>query len=670
MVRFIRISTYEQQSSFAAFVSGTDPQSFGYWFTAAYSPQPRQYESIIMHYKALPVAEPSGQQEQYIYSPADFLKAAVITDEDENGFWLGNGELRQYIRWVAQPLFTSQDAAAFRELLSRVGDELDQEILKISDRLSGQKKLKSYVIGSVDFIPFLQYLAETDPTQSQLFEEDAAFDIGDNEFEQGIALIDKFEAINEAYLAASEAWENCQEEAGDYKRFIEQITETGNKLTLKAEGQRTQQLLESITALFADMALTTDDLERQISYYRNQYEKAREPAKWFGVTGDRILEGFRYADLPKQIETYQGLVKNRDEAFRQARLELAKQPDISVYSLVTLSEPRQELEDYRLAKAIYERTFGEIAVTYAPGEAYKFQHYFNFIELTKTVLPDAFRTAEAEEENFIVQIEQYFSQINEKNQSLNNRKLQRIKEILDEVDDEVERRLDMVRKIHLFLNNEDLEITGGHRASLRDDVQTGYPRKWIQDYIEKLGQEETLFTTGQTLHELLKDGTSLQEKMIAAFHAFGGHKSVKSTVETLLNPNTYFQLTFKMESQATGKSNSGSAGQTYAAIALLCIARLSLVSKTGFTKDPTPGIRFMPIDEAEGLGSNFDMLYDIARKFDYQILTMSIGPLGRFREGEQYIYILSNNKSAVNEVNHQPMGIFSDQDRERSPIDL
>ena len=303
---------------------------------------------------------------------------------------------------------------------------------------------------------------------------------------------------------------------------------------------------------------------------------------------------------------------------------------------------------------------------YAPGDAYKFQSSFNFIELTVCVLPDAFLSEEAKEENFISQIEQYFSRINEKNKALNSRKLHRIKEILDDVDDAVERRLDTVRKIHLFLNDENQEITGGHRVSLRAEDNLGYPRKWIQEYISKLEQEDTLFTTGETLNDLLRDSTSLQEKMIAAFHVFGGHKSVKATVDSLLNPNSYFKLSFAMESQATGKNNSGSAGQTYAAIALLCIARLSLVNKSGFTKDSTAGIRFMPIDEAEGLGSNFEMLHDIARKFDYQIITMSIGPLGRFKQGEQYIYILSNNKSAGNEVNHPPMGIFSDRDRDNS----
>ena len=115
-----------------------------------------------------------------------------------------------------------------------------------------------------------------------------------------------------------------------------------------------------------------------------------------------------------------------------------------------------------------------------------------------------------------------------------------------------------------------------------------------------------------------------------------------------------------MESSLTGRTNKGSTGQTYAATALLCIARLSLVNKSSYSKAPAPGIRFMPIDEAEGLGSNFDMLHDIARKFDYQIITMSINPLGRFNKGEQFIYILSNNRSAGIEVNHPPMAIFDD----------
>ena len=47
----------------------------------------------------------------------------------------------------------------------------------------------------------------------------------------------------------------------------------------------------------------------------------------------------------------------------------------------------------------------------------------------------------------------------------------------------------------------------------------------------------------------------------------------------------------------------------------------------------------MPIDEAEGLGTNFDLLYDIAQEFDYQIISFSINPIGRYQENERFIYI-------------------------------
>ena len=79
-----------------------------------------------------------------------------------------------------------------------------------------------------------------------------------------------------------------------------------------------------------------------------------------------------------------------------------------------------------------------------------------------------------------------------------------------------------------------------------------------------------------------------------------------------------------------GKSNKGSTGQTYAAIALLCIARLTIIGNQKQGKANT-GLRFMPIDEAEGLGTNFDLLYDIAQEFDYQIISFSINPIRRYQ---------------------------------------
>lgn len=70
----------------------------------------------------------------------------------------------------------------------------------------------------------------------------------------------------------------------------------------------------------------------------------------------------------------------------------------------------------------------------------------------------------------------------------------------------------------------------------------------------------------------------------------------------------------------------------------------------------------MPIDEAEGLGSNFDLLSEIATTHDYQILTFSINPLGRYNE--QHVYILNLDPDAEEGINYAPIEI-----RGRNDID-
>ena len=128
--------------------------------------------------------------------------------------------------------------------------------------------------------------------------------------------------------------------------------------------------------------------------------------------------------------------------------------------------------------------------------------------------------------------------------------------------------------------------------------------------------------------------------------------------EDLLNPKNYFDIKFEMESD-DGEKNVGSAGQTYAVTAMLCVARLSLVEKKEKGRQHS-GLRFMPIDEAEGIGSNFDLLERIAEAKDYQLISMSINPLDDFRDGEQYLYILNGSKKRKERVS--TFAIFSNAD--------
>jgi DNA repair protein SbcC/Rad50 len=113
----------------------------------------------------------------------------------------------------------------------------------------------------------------------------------------------------------------------------------------------------------------------------------------------------------------------------------------------------------------------------------------------------------------------------------------------------------------------------------------------------------------------------------------------------------------------SGTSNVGSTGQTTTALALLCIARLSELHKDENAND-LPGIRFMPLDEALDLGSNYDVLYNIALNKKYQIISMSIYPLENMQDNLQYWYMLNENPNQEDKINYPPFAVFSNDEGE------
>ena len=657
--------SYTQKRQLLDFADLNNAGSMGYWAIQNYQSRSLEVESLLMFFKDLPAIQAQETSDRYVPVPEQLLSEMPETEKNERGFWVSLGALRQFVPYVSKRLFAEDNVEELRVLLATMSTSLVEEIKALSAKLTKLDALREFILSEPKFAEYL-LVYQHDQLQPwhEPFESVATLEIHPQEFEIGMAKLNCAQQITEEFEAAEKDWKATQKALSDYERVMNSLKSSEEKLNNFFSGTGQQAILTTINTTFPELAQALSSNGAQLDHLSSKFKKSASSDQWVKDTISGPQRNISSQDINKQLEDYQGSRKACEDTFQETRLRLQREPDISTHQGRYLEYPREEEKRYEINKGIYEEKFKEIAGLYAPSEAYRFQVTQNYLELCTVVLPDAFLDARIEQNSSIEIIGEYLSQINDKNKSLNNRKLLKLRDILDEVGDEVSKREDTVRQIHNFLDNGEREITGGHRVSLRVNTLNCYPKGWINAYIEKLTEENTLFTTGQTLTELLSDSMSLEEKMINAFHAFGGHRGSKPKVEELLNPNSYFDLTFKMESQASGKTNIGSTGQVYAAIALLCIARLSLVNKGAFNKTPPPGIRFMPIDEAEGLGSNFDLLYDIARKFDYQIFTMGIKPLGRFKEGEQYIYMLSNNRQATEEVNHTPFAIFCDADQE------
>ena len=130
----------------------------------------------------------------------------------------------------------------------------------------------------------------------------------------------------------------------------------------------------------------------------------------------------------------------------------------------------------------------------------------------------------------------------------------------------------------------------------------------------------------------------------------------------ILNPFNYYDTSAKIV-DPNNEISPGSSGQNYGMLALLCIAKLSIVegkSRNAFDKIEE-GIRILPIDEVAGLGENFDMLYEIAQRLDYQIFTMTITANDlTFQDGNQIYYeFIKNADEKLFEYNEGVQACFS-----------
>jgi hypothetical protein len=126
----------------------------------------------------------------------------------------------------------------------------------------------------------------------------------------------------------------------------------------------------------------------------------------------------------------------------------------------------------------------------------------------------------------------------------------------------------------------------------------------------------------------------------------------KVPIDKLLNPKTYFELSAKLTDQF-GKEDPGSSGETYSAIALLGIARLSAMQK-----ENRNGLRFIILEELGSLdNTNFNTFPDIAKEFQYQIITMAPHVFNIGLSEEWFAHHLIKGKEDDN-INYYPSASY------------
>lgn len=187
------------------------------------------------------------------------------------------------------------------------------------------------------------------------------------------------------------------------------------------------------------------------------------------------------------------------------------------------------------------------------------------------------------------------------------------------------------------------KISDKHYFNIKWSTHSQFDINWINQ----------LQSSAKEVHKEgeLAFGETVEEYVEGFFKKATGYNQKIKLID-LLNPKTYFTL----ETRFTDKDNvdrPSSTGESYSAIVLLGIGRLSIVQEA-----KRKGIRFLILEEVSNLDRiNFNNFPSIAEEFGYQILTMTPRPFGSDSEQGWYLHNLLKGLDDEN-INYPVLNSF------------
>ena len=182
----------------------------------------------------------------------------------------------------------------------------------------------------------------------------------------------------------------------------------------------------------------------------------------------------------------------------------------------------------------------------------------------------------------------------------------------------------MVRDLNSFFKGK--KISNRYFFQINFESHPDFSVDWI-NHLQS--QSQSVYSRGE-----LPFGSSVEEFVEVFFQKISNYEK-RISFSDLLDPKTYFELSVSLTDENKNEI-PGSTGETYSAIVLLGIGRLSIVQS-----DKRDGIRFIILEETANLDmTNFNTFPAIAKEFGYQIITMTPKPYGSDAEEGWYLHHL------------------------------
>jgi len=587
----------ETKEKLLALLQDNDENGLLHWYIKNLPSLNHEQLQTVLYYATKPISEISNPDSLSQYINPDELIKNFEANPSKDGIWLKLGALRQFIQF-------NQDAKLLGDK-----ENLDQSVQQLIQKLNTE-------ISSINTkIEALDNITDGKPYNVNLF--DYSFDIS-------IAVFSNIENLKNSVACILQIDEKISQLQSQKKKEEEELLKIKNQF--KIEYDEPEVVKKELLKLRKEWS------DKKDKFYE---EKGAKQSKF------KSLESKIKDDNQDLLMIISNLTKKQTEfttlnnAYYQHFQENITDFPLTPRNIEELERNYNELwEEYKTVFIGISSFFEETSDDKNPAVQLTIKDQdFSFRVLEEALLGNKIKSTD--------DITTALDEANQTRTTIANGIRDNMIKIFSKTTERYEKYDDQVKRINAFFV--DRKISNKFYFKLEFDGN-----KEIKiDYIKQIAYEVRSTATkgelqlGQSIVDFIEDFFKKQAKI-----------KNKIPIDKLLNPKTYFELSAKLTDQF-GTEVPGSTGETYSAIALLGIARLSAVQK-----EKRNGLKFIILEELGSLdNTNFNTFPVIAEEFQYQIITMAPHTFNIGLSDEWYAHHLIKGKENDN-INYCPSASY------------
>jgi len=528
-------------------------------------------QAILVHLRSVLIGRPPKATEGLRYTEAiNFIDNLEVQDDKVNkGWWLTTGKLHEFVPETSM-LLPDLSAIEFNDV-GQLKAYIDQEM----DELQEQKKIYADLQNGIMPKAFSEYDFDIDLSDAtKIKKHQTAAHL--------IAVVNhKLEEIN-----------------NQQKMEIEEIEKAKTQYGISFEGVAYEELLDKTKKKAESAKERQEELAQQFNKENTEIASLESALPFLKESCAKIM---------KELEETQAAFVGERQSFQSKYPEMDL-PGVEVTSYST-QQINQLERDFVAAAGDYTSRYNQIVGKYNETKDHRdirineqiHNQNFNFEVLEQVLLGSKIRTVD--------EVTGHLETLNSDLLAIADELSASLIKVFGKTEDYFDRYKELVNSLNDFFRGKLIS----NRFYFRIDFEPA-PKLDIK-WIEYLRRSASGIAAGSVSGELSP------EQFIEEFYLkYSGNRS-RVPIGDLLNPKRYFVLKGKLTDK-NDRDIPGSTGESYTAIALLGIARLSVVQD-----GDRAGLRFIILEESATLDNvNFNLFPTIAKQYGYQIVTMTPKP--------------------------------------------